>query len=468
MNKLQLVVQKSIGGSVLTERSPAVLAQDSIEELSAADDTFIPDQEGPPILSTAEQEYISLCSTEKELVQALMPILERVCSDNRVAVSSEDFPFLFVRSNNMQKPDIVIGAPAFFIKKTPSHGLQDESKSCAVTDQRYAVPHPSLLDSVHFVDAKLTCTNKALGELLIHLSLQGDRTKKAHRGVLVSKKEFWAVEVEHKQLLYRHRGKWTSPGTYKFLQDFLSAPPYATITHLCASAGYEPIDSHTFRSLGCSFLGEGAHGRVFAVVPSIVGSQAARVHHVVAAKAVLLHNHTALVKEWARLRQHADSCECSLLVRPLTGVVSNDFLSCFVMKPAGLHPVNRASLLVSGDRGLNAVKRVVMALIDLHTHTGQAIYHGDARLANLIELKDKSLCWVDLRDATVGCEPDVFPALVKHDCITLFRSIFGLEPTEALPDKLLMLVDQYAMNPDIQYCDLLSNEVRLHLVQLNV
>lgn len=435
-----------------------MLAKDSLKDLDAeCDVTFTPIDTKAAILSSEQQSELSRLYDEAQMVEYLTPRLEGLFAPTgRVIANSEDFAFLPVQFHNNQKPDLTLSEPCVYTRKVPRRFVG------TIPDRRFAAPAVALLDSVYFIDAKLDLTNHALGELIIHLQLQGDHTHAPHRGVLAGRAGFWLIEVERHVLTHRTCCAWTAGGSVELMQSYLAPLPWNCVTAVCEKLGFTPVDTLRHQGIDSPFLGAGGFGRVFAVLTSNEENRNSSNKDLLAVKC-MNGSLPVLTREWSKMHRHAQHCTCDLIAKPVSQIMSVGVIHAFAMIPAGMHAVKRDMLLLAGQKGQRAMRDVFQALRGLHAHPGGPICHGDARLPNLIVARGGHLFWVDLRETDISQSDAGLATLINADCTTLVQSVLaGVQLTA----NITVAIDSYVAATTTERADLVAGAVYEHLQSL--
>lgn len=161
---------------------------------------------GDSIATTEEAAVLLSHRFENVLVAAAFSLLSKIFPD-RELVSSELFPWLPVdvrdRSLNL-KPDLFFCHRAHFDARVPAAGSR-------LPGVQYGVLADSrLCHDVWIVDCKVTMTNKAFGEAIVHLQYVAAHVDATFaRGILFSSSQLWLLEVDtHGQVLRRIKLAW--------------------------------------------------------------------------------------------------------------------------------------------------------------------------------------------------------------------------------------------------------------------
>jgi tRNA A-37 threonylcarbamoyl transferase component Bud32 len=145
-----------------------------------------------------------------------------------------------------------------------------------------------------------------------------------------------------------------------------------------------------------------------------------------------------LEEEHRILLDHASGCGCSLIasVSPTFAITEE---SCgFLLNEVGT-TCSRELIFKTKKPTLN---EVLMSLHALHTHRPNPIFHGDARLPNLIVVDDR-LVWIDLMRCSNREKDSDYR--FSADMHTLVQSLFPSMKTRD-DQTLRQLIDSYSAN----------------------
>jgi hypothetical protein len=249
-------------------------------------------------------------------------------------------------------------------------------------------------------------------------------------GMLFNQKEFWLYRTfnGHPQRLIR--ASWTQPGTRALISSFFAAAQepllLSALQELCDAfhtAVVVPTGART------PYLGSGAHGHVFAV------NDPAKPQ---ALKVVLLNEEVSISQVSGEFEALMRASHSKATVVPAIGK---------------LHPITHGGVVVASGYLLDAVGTpctlhgrgstdVFSALLALHD---QKIYHGDARLPNLINVGGK-LLWIDLRKTLVGgshLSDTMRLALMRTDAAQLVASCLPATIAALRSTEIAALVATY-------------------------
>jgi hypothetical protein len=225
-------------------------------------------------------------------------------------------------------------------------------------------------------------SERAFGKLAMHHEMVRGRCL----GMLCDASDFWLYESYGGNPLRLTRAKWTQPGTRDLVAAFFSAVPepplLSALRDLCAAFGTEVVVP---TAADTPHLGCGASGHVFAV---------GHPDRPQALKVVLSGRHESA---FAVSREFNDLKRASALgaaVSPVKGAIRHlerggaPFASGYLMQHVGMP----CTLCGPGRVTVAAVFGALERLHDAY------IYHGDARLPNLLVV-DGELRWIDFRSA---------------------------------------------------------------------
>ena len=223
---------------------------------------FEPAAGGLSVLDTDENLMVLSMSSVHAFVDLICSKLQKLIPD-RAVVSSEEFPWLQPpsdHSDDKQKPDVFIIHPALVESKT---GKRE-------SETKFGIPaHRSLYVGMGIIDFKLEKTNKALGELVVHVQNLEYNIRRSD-GSLVAATINSAFAHKGGILLLQFRGNcpyqglelaWTDEGSAGVIQDFFKeTKPTAFVLN-------ELLDEMKLNISTIPFLGIGGTGCVFRVAP---------------------------------------------------------------------------------------------------------------------------------------------------------------------------------------------------------
>ena len=372
-------------------------------------------EEQPAVLTGEEMAKALAFSKENELVRYLTPFLIDILEkDGMVLINGENFSWLHT-GYAAQKPDMFLCPRWCYEKRTPSgaDAVTAGFRFGIVSDRR-------VYDTVHLLDAKLSCSDSALGELIIHCQYLSHAIGPGTvvRGMLFDREKFWLIECQGLELIFRKVGFWVLPGSRAHIFGHFYKLKWHALEEVCRGLGAVVVDPQSSEH-STALLGIGGFGRVVRVTKD--GAS-------MALKVSDASNHKRLSIEHDKLLTHGNNCGCACVVRAMSEVVSVGGLCGFLLAPIGQRCVSREMVLKSELPVLS----VLTSLLQLHEHK-PPIIHGDPRLANLIIGADaKGLFWIDLTDScTIECLSDV-RILQGVDLRTLLESM--------IPQKSEMLL----------------------------
>jgi tRNA A-37 threonylcarbamoyl transferase component Bud32 len=273
---------------------------------------------------------------------------------------------------------------------------------------RFGVPEQELLDCLVLFEIKLTITDAAFGQVVWYLQNLSDKTTAC--AILLDRCSFWLIKSHKGVVVKVVKSMWANDGSKQLFQNFIIAnkPSWISLlTDACNSLSVDVVE-------GDSFLGLGAHGRVFTVK---------RGEEILALKIVEKRSIRRLYQEAEALQQ-----------AQYTGLT----ISCIgkvIEIPNGaallLSPIGKPLPQLATEHDVTSVFRL---LWQLHV---KDLVHGDPRLPNII-LNGEEPCWIDLvevRKASV--------ALRIWDAEILTRSVLRLPHEASLSDKLQGLIEEY-------------------------
>ena len=412
--------------------TPATVANQAVMALvGTGRDIVLEELAGEPaVLTNDEWERAKSCQTEGRLVKNLTPKFKEIFETNGACViNSEDFAWLETCGAS-QKPDMFISSLWCYERRLPGPtNVWKADKGFrfgVISDRR-------LYDTVHLLDAKCTCTNSALGELIIHCQHLSPHHHAIVRGMLFGHTEFWLIECQGNELVYRKKGVWTRAGSKNHLVKHFPAPVWQGLEGVCSDLGAELSDPALHGS--SPLLGIGGFGRVVKVLKSDT---------IMALKVVKIEHHNVLAAEHSLLASHSNNCTCSLLARPESIVVESGKLCGYLLTPVGKHCLSRDMVMNSTPSAL----LVLRALLGLHQHN-PPIIHGDPRLSNLIVSSgpEESLFWVDMMCSShVALEPSDLGIHFETDLKLLLTSMVPSSDTVDL-SELQLGINSYSEGP---------------------
>lgn len=420
--------------------SPAVLGSRTLAELRAAKgragEYDFAGSAGPAVLDAEQQaEMTAGQGKEKNVVRIITPklwdILTTAASVRGPAeptasplqlllVNSEECRWLDhleqpVIESMLQKPDLYVTWQPFvnFTGPGDDQGTGDNFYFGGLAHRRLQLDGvvPLILEA-----KKAALTNSDFGELVSYHSHLPGRVN----GVLFNAEEFWLTEATNGHVSRVEKGRWAQAGTHGLLLQHFSAvlqpPPLAVLLgRLVTELNVTLVD-------GCSFLGAGASGRVFAVKTASGAVQALKV---VATTGPLLF----LKDEFSLLEAAAAKGA------PVVPVVAGSLKQYPGIGGGYLMAEVGTAIKLSSQKWM---RRIFGALHRVHA---AGAFHGDARLPNVIKLGKKTVHWVDFVAAVFD-----HPAALEHaqaDMKTLAASVLNQEPPAAVTAE----VEAYDLTP---------------------
>jgi hypothetical protein len=409
--------------------SPAHLAHDVLETLGKITGgivDFVGD--GAPFLSLEEAAVVAALKPESALVKHMTPLLwdARGLGDYRAA-GADVCPLLLINSEKyawlddasipllpqfLLKPDLFASwAPFFESRGSDADATADFRLLYGVLADRSLQLDGGVCE---LYAAKLQVNNAAFGELCNYHRLRG---KGLCRGMLLGSDAFWLYESHCGNPLKLIKSTWVSPGSLALVRSFFGAPTEPPLVTLLRDL----LSTLNVRvRVGVSFLGAGGSGRVFAVT---------RGSRTFALKAAVGVSQSALIDEFSKLSRAFH------LGAPVVSVVS-DSLHFFSTGGGYLMDGLCAQFVPTSKRRVTAA---FAALAALHA---KDVFHGDARVQNLLVREDEQLVWADFMCASIGhlC-PKII--LAEKDALALASSILG-RATDLLPDQVRVAAKSYA------------------------
>ena len=139
-------------------------------------------------------------------------------------------------------------------------------------------------------------------------------------------------------------------------------------------------------------------------------------------------------REHEFLQRPAAACKCRILVTALFVTLESRSLCGYLLSPVGTSSVTREMIIrtVMRQRRL-LIFHIGKALLSLHRHTPDPIFHGNARIDNLIMSTDSPphLFSVDVMEARMA--PTIGSASFSKDSEVLVKSIVGCDYCSNLP-----------------------------------
>jgi tRNA A-37 threonylcarbamoyl transferase component Bud32 len=180
-----------------------------------------------------------------------------------------------------------------------------------------------------------------------------------------------------------------------------------------------------------SFLGYGAHGRVFKVSNSSEEQYAVK---------LVLKENDDLQRESEALQAAYKVCPKHVIRVVHPPEVVHDVGELMGTEVGGFMVTELGTMVEKDD-----YKRIIEAMVTLHRSN---FTHGDARVYNVVEV-EKSIKWIDFREAEKIPTDDsnIQQRLDQRlDMITLMKSLLQISQDGDLPDDVRKLVQNYNGN----------------------
>ena len=434
--KRMLEAMNMAGGST---PSPAEVAQTELRALAGTqfDTVFGGYEDEPPVLTAVQQLAVDALLNEESVVAYMTPILQPLVAPN-VLVNSETVQWLVSPNGKKKKPDLYSTPVWTYTKRT-----QNSTNQLLDATRRFGtIEDKRLYDQVQILDCKCSVTDTATGEAIDHMrtvTFKQSGLASGSSGMVFGKRAFSLLRVQDNRLVFRQVGMWTDPGSARLIKEFLASPSaWCTTDDLLRSSEWRVADPHRLPSLSTAFIGQGGYGRVIKVVPSTVSDQVAVDADYGALKMVPKEKMVDLVNEYDALSKHSQACNCSLICRPVSDVLTSSLLCGFVQSPVGLCSLTRGSI----SKTNNMLTVIGVALFNLHNHN-PPMFHGDARIQNLVVSDKSSLFWVDLRTSKL-LEGQNMSVLRRFDVKILIDSIVDGATEQA---NVVIAIDTYCTVP---------------------
>jgi hypothetical protein len=428
-----------------TPTALGVSTMTALRKLRAVVD-FKCDEDGESVLNEHEWKLLDACESEVEVVKFLTPVLFRLrfvngASDDvcrSVLVNCENIVWLDNLNTPLRpimrlKPDLFV-APRVCVEEHKGTHRQG-SGECFIfgrlADRRLQRDGcvRELYEAKHG-----TIKHSDFGELVMyHRLIPGEC-----RGCLFNRSEFWLFASFDGHPLRLVKSKWTMPGSASLLCRFFDddAPPpppfIPVLRQLLSNLGVRPI---AVGSTGTAYLGGGGSGRVFAVEP--VSQSETAPHKLMALKVV----HADGSQWWINLRSEFEGMRAAAeRGAPVVPVVADSLRLVHVSGGGFLFA--RCGVLFNATSSLSACTAAFEALAALHKC---GIFHGDARLPNLLLLDGKA-AWIDIAAAmSQGVDSDTLAAYFFSDAKALAQSVLLALGVDAghLPSTVSCALDNY-------------------------
>jgi hypothetical protein len=438
-------------------KQPRVSEHDSNAQIAASvfatlgnvivEDTV--ERKGDSVL-TLEQQTATSDMTEAEVIRFLTPFLYRalgldhVSTDPcaRVLVDSQSHAWLDNARTPLApcfytKPDMFMTYRPFFTvaNNTPresSSGVEFVAGSLTNRSLQLAQCANDLFEG----KKNKNFDNAAFGELVTYHR----RTLGSCRGMLFCGNKFWLYRTYDGNPQALIKCTWASPGSFDLVRGFFASqpPPLVVVMRtLLSQLGMRAEEG--------AFLGAGGAGRVFRVVSS--AAQDGRRVPPCALKVQIGSESAQLVDEFEKLVTAATRGATVVTVAPNSLKLVEDEQGVVIGGGYLMVQVGSAFVVSSQHR----CERAFKALQQLHEC---GVYHGDARLPNLI-LHGDDLLWVDMRASTFH-EGETVPIMSKLDALSLVRSVLaGREP----PPNVVSAAAAYSMTRTADDVVILANAV---------
>lgn len=403
---------------------------------------------GAAVLDPEEQDRLSDLTTENDVIKFITPFLMDICTPASTAAGASSFRRVLVNSEYLQwlrhpaskreklelKPDLHLSWHPFV-----EYRDANDTQSPAGPGFLFGIlPSDALtkaMCSVAFFEAKRgPLTHKDFGELCAyHQCINGPCW-----GMLFDATAFWLYTSVRGNPVRLLRGKWVQPGSAAAIRDHFNAVPEpALLTLLKALTSALAVDICQYAPARRAHLGSGANGHVFSVGDPFRPK---------ALKVILQPDDgTSIATEFALMADAADRC-ADAVVCPVPGSL-REFDS--------LGPASGGGYMlaeVGEPIDLKTAKhcaKVFAALARLHRGR---VYHGDARLPNLVAVRDadgqKQLKWVDLRHCSMLRETESAEVQCRRDLCTLAASI--LDCAGELPREVQAAIGRYVPGGEVE------------------
>ena len=273
---------------------------------------------------------------------------------------------------------------------------------------RFGVPEQGLLDFLVLFESKLILTDAAFGQVVRYL--QNLSIKTSACAILFDRQSFWLIKSHKGVVIKVVMSMWANNGSKSLFRNFIIAnksPWISLLIDACNSLSVDVVE-------GNSFLGSGAHGRVFRVK---------RGEQVLALKIVENCSIRRLYQEAEALQQ---AHHTGLTISCIGEVIEIPNGAALLLSPVG-KPLPQ----LTTER---EVASVFGLLWQLHV---KDLVHGDPRMPNVI-LNGEEPLWIDLVEVRKAS-----PALRIWDAEILTRSVLGFPQNASLDDKLKGLIEEY-------------------------
>jgi hypothetical protein len=291
-------------------------------------------------------------------------------------------------------------------------------------------------------------------------------------GVLLGPEQFWMYSSFDGAPLALRKDAWAADGSAARLQRFLaeaaaqpSPPLLRLLRRLLDDLRLEPLHLPYASATRCH-LGSGASGHVFAARPAGGGAPPLALKVVLAPRRVPRRGGAPSFADYAYRALGAEYLLLSSLARqgaPVVPPVPGSLRTYEQQKGdggedggggGGGYAMACVCTPVAVDSLLRC-KEAFAALAALHAH---GVAHGDARLANLMQLPENApsprprLAWIDVRTAFSGgsgsdsdgpSEPLLLQQLQRTDASVLARSVLRVGADGEAPSRVAEAVQQW-------------------------
>lgn len=411
-----------------------------------------PNQSLDPVLYPMEQATIDSIDFQDEhhLIVMLTPRLEELCVEAGLQfVNSENEKWihtLLAHNENYLKPDGCSSLPGLYIHRpeylAETYGKLREELKQQRTHVQFLFGHGiwALRDmQVAVWEFKVRISPEDVGvayNYVAHLS-RGDKTNKYYV-ILGDRSEYYIIMGYDGEMRETKKGKWVEGGSKQAILTVLNHRNrgLALLEYVCSKLQVKVT----------SFVGAGALGRCFAVVPIDDSTKAKSV-----LKLVLTQPHAD--SHWReQITRNEFRRLCDLREQAHVIQVNPDSLTSYRDENANVvglgYLMYREGSALSASMAKRMIKKVLLSLQSIHL-TGN--YHGDSRIANAVLVEDV-VVWVDLTLSNfVGSDMD---DCMRNDLRLVIASVYGKEKLEDQALQSLLLAyrrGQYDVLPMVSY-----------------
>jgi len=398
---------------------------------------------GKPFLNEAQSQQATGETTgvhEKFLVAYFTPFfinLVKEVDPNMVFVNSEYYSWLQGLSGDNTNP----GKPDGFIVDKSLVNFRGPYKGAFVCAEQIFGELASwgVRGSINSIwDAKKKVTLAGYADLCNYLRRCGDGgrcydgSSMNLKGVVYDAEECYLVKGIGNTITHTTVFNWTDAGSYDLLKTFIShSDPWTKCLHaLCDMLGVKvavPVTTNAVTAqFGSSFLGLGACGRVFRVFYPVGDSI------VYAMKLVISTD-----DEQSRINEVENEYEQlnNAKGEGVIPVVLDSFKSGFVKSNSktlfGGYLMSVVGCPLENNK--TNVKKMLESLNGLHK---RGIYHGDARIQNVVQWED-TIYWVDFRTSSLSAS-NVFCAMDVKQFLESAHVEFNMSVIHRYKDNLNM------------------------------